>query len=874
MNSKVFFGLTSEEVLTSRAKNGENILKARKKKSFFIRLLMNFNDPIIRILLVAMGLNIIFSLGSMDISETIGMLLAVLISTTVSTVSEYGSERAFEKLSEESFNITCRVMRNGICESVSISEIVVGDCVIIGTGDRVPADGFLLDGEVTVDQSSINGESKEARKKLSGERELSPDKINALLRGSVVTGGNGIMLVAKVGEDTCIGRVASTLSEDTRESPLKHRLSGLAKTLSKLGFVLAFLVAAVYLYNELVIGSGFNIDVLMSKLGNKEYLIEHILNSLSLAVTILVVAVPEGLPMMICVILSANMKRMMNDKILVKKLVGIETAGSINLLFCDKTGTLTSGNQNVEKIISPVGVDISGSKYKKKAYICEILEACARYNSECTIKNGRAQGSNATDRAISDYFLSRESQKRTKPLSVRARVPFSSVYKFSAVALSNGCVIVKGAPEILLERARYIVTEDGKRAEINKDGLRVRINELAGMSMRVIAVAICDTLPKSGVLPELSLVAFIGIRDSIRRSSLGAVKKLHNAGIRVVMVTGDNRETASSVAKEIGIIKGKDDIIISGEELSKMSDEEVERILPRLSVVSRSLPNDKTRLVKIAQKIGLVVGMTGDGVNDAAALKSADVGFSMGTGTEVAKEAGDIVILNNDIASIVKAVLFGRTIFKSIRKFIVFQLTMNLCAVLVTVVAPFLGVESPITIVQMLWVNLIMDTLGGLAFAGEAAEERTLSEKPKDRSEPLLSLGMIAKVASLLISTLGICFFFLISEGVKERFHFYTDQIYYYAAFFCLFIFLSVINSFNARCDRVNIFANLYKNKSFIIIMGAVLLIQLLMVYYGGELFRAAPLLLKDLLYVGALSTLTVPLDFIRKIIIKLVKRA
>ena len=731
---------------------------------------------------------------------------------------------------------------------------------MLSSGDMIPADGFLLSGELYVSEAMLSGEEKDARKSISDNKVLAVGDGNSLFRSCTVLSGSGVMRVSAIGEGTLIGRIASSLSEDTRESPLRIRLSRLARLISRVGYVMAALAAAVYLYNLFVIESGFVWQVTLSKLCDAKTVFSAVVSALSLAITVIVVAVPEGLPMMICVVLSANMKRMLRDKILIKKPVGIETAGSMNILFCDKTGTLTSGKQSVEGIYIENGREISVSELKKYPMLDGIITRCAEYNCECSLKGGKAVGSNATDRAIAEKFSKRHADR-----TVQKRLSFDSKYKYSAVMLDNKEVIVKGAPEILLARSEGVISCDGRTLPINKSRIYARLRSLAEKSIRVIAIAKATEMPSEEYLPPLTIVALVGIRDKIRVSAEGSVKALKGAGVKVVMITGDNKDTAEAVAKECGILSDGD-FCITGKEMAQMSSEELEKVLPRLSVVARSLPSDKKRLVEIAQKSGLVVGMTGDGVNDAPALKAADVGFSMGSGTDVAKEAGDIVILNNDISSIVKAVLHGRNIFKSIRKFIMFQLIMNICAVSVTLIGPFLGVESPISVVQMLWINMIMDTLGGIAFAGEAASADILKEKPKKREEPILNSYMIGEIVFMGGVTLLVCALFMHSERIREIFMFYTKPNYYHAALFSLFVFLGIVNSFAARTPRLNMAANIKKNKAFISIMSAVAFIQLLMVYFGGDAFRGAPISAKHLFLIFTVSLSVIPVYLIKRI--------
>ncbi len=861
-------GLTAKEVEASRQKYGSNALSQAKRKSFFARFLSNLADPIIKILLGALAVNVIFALGSFDIAETLGIVAAILISTLVSTASEYGSEKAFEKLRSEGASEYFRVLRDGAIKEIHIEDIVVGDLVFLSAGERVPADGVLVSGEIGADESAITGESLEV-KKTSNTAE------NKVFRGSVVCVGQATMRVTAVGDNTLYGGAAGELAAETRESPLKLRLARLAKQISRIGYVAATLVSLAYFFNDIFIDSAFDKGVILSKLSDFSHVYNSLMHCLTLAVTVVVVSVPEGLPMMITVVLSSNMKKMMKDNILVRKLVGIETAGSMNILFCDKTGTLTTGKQSVCEIVSG---DTSVFRNERSlagqgGRIYEFLALDSAYNTESLMSSGKALGGNATDRAFRSFFRS----QIPSDCSVTGKVPFTSDRKYSAVRLiskkdKKQFCIVRGAPELILPNVNSVLSPSGKtETNFDKNKINAKMREMTSQAVRVLAVALCEKLPEKDLVGQkYTLVALVGVRDPLRREARAAVDEIHGAGVQVVMLTGDNRETASAVARECGIIgKFSDSLVITGEELSKMSDNEVAQKLPRLAVIARALPGDKSRLVRIAQDVQLVVGMTGDGVNDAPALKKADIGFAMGSGTDVAKEAGDIVVLDNNFKSIVKAVLYGRTIFASIRKFITFQLTMNLCAVAISLIGPFIGIDTPITVIQMLWVNIIMDTLGALAFAGEAAVKDIMKEKPKKRSEGLLSKYMIGHILFSGITTVALCLTFLCNDKIRVFYGAQTDPTRYLGAFFGLFIFLGIFNCFTARTERINIGAHLEKNKAFLLIMASVAVIQTFMIYFGGSMFRTLPLSFMELSFVVTLAFLIVPADILWKVFLR-----
>ena len=857
-----FTGLSEDEVVRSYNLHGDNSLVKEKKKGFIKRFFENLSDPIIRILFLALGLQLIVSLGNVNYFELGGILVAILLSTTVSTISEYRSDNSFEKMVRESKDGLISVLRGGKLEKINVSNIVVGDLVYLSGGDIVPADGEMIDGKIYVDQSALNGESREIVKSVGRDTSWDLASISKIFRGTVVVGGSGLMRVMRIGQSTYYGMVAKDVQSDTRESPLKLRLGKLASQISRIGYVASLIVGISYLFNAIVIDNKFNADLIINYLTNAPQLFSTILKAITLMITMVVVSAPEGLPMMITVVLSANMKRMINDKILVKKLVGIETAGSMNILFTDKTGTITEGRPTCDRFIYSFGSTRSLGALKNTGAIYENLLTCAKYNTDVVEAGGSISGGNATDRSIYEYFRDCKFRKE----KIRSKNPFSSEQKYSSVILENGKTIIKGAAEIILTACKYTLNKSGEKIRFDKLSVWNEYLEAVNHGERVVAVAISDEMNS-----ELCFVALIAMKDKIRPGVIDAVKAVQQAGIRIVMITGDGRETAKSIAEECGIFSRKTkSIIISGEELRRLDDRDVRNLLPDLSVVYRALPQDKTRLVRLSQELDMVVGMTGDGINDSPSLKLSDVGFAMGSGADIAKSAADIVILDNGFLAISKTILYGRTIFKSIRKFITFQLTMNIAACGVSLLGQFFGIDTPITITQMLWVNIIMDTLGGLAFAGEAPLDYYMREKPKRRDERILSREMISQIAITGLFTLGICILFLTSPVIRLMYGGINPTDKFYTAFYVLFIFCGIFNCFSARCSRLWMMSNISKNKAFIIIMILISVIQICMVYYGGAMFRCVPLLRQELTFAVLLASSVVPFEMIRRLVYKL----
>ena len=844
-------GLTSEEVLSSRKLNGSNKITEKKKTTIFGLIIEAMNDPIIKILLIALGVKILFFLNDSDIYETIGIIVAIILATVISSLSEYGSEKAFQKLSKSTSNILVKVIRDSVVKNVSIEEVVKGDYVYLESGDKVPADGVIYNGSVYIDESMLSGETKEQYKSINKK----------VYRGSVVVNGSGVFIVTGVGNDTYYGKIAKDIQEKTPDSPLKNRLRVLGAFISKIGYICAFLVIVSYLFNVVVVQNNFDLDKIKLMLGSFKTFTPHLLYSLTLGITIIVVAVPEGLPMMITLVLSSNMKRLLKENVLVRKLVGIESSGSLNILYTDKTGTLTKGKLEMVGFASYDGKLYKSFSDIRKCKLGEILKLNLVYNNQANYISSEIIGGNTTDRAILKY-VGEVSKSKYRVLE---KNEFSSELKYSSVKLNyeGNTTFVKGAYEVVGSKCKYYYRCDGSRGIIkNVSELVSKGDEFTKNGYRVLACC-------SGKEDSLSFVGFILIKDEVREEAVSGIRSVSEAGIQTVMITGDNKLTATSIAKEIGLISSEEDIILTSEELNKMSDIEVKKIIPKLRVVARSLPEDKKRLVILSQELGLVTGMTGDGVNDAPALKRADVGFAMGSGTDGAKEVSDIIILDDNFKSIVKTILFGRTIFKSIRKFIIFQLTVNLTAVSLSVIGPFFGITTPVTVIQMLWINMIMDTLAGVAYAYEPPLDSYMKEAPKKKDEKIMNSYMLKEILVTGMYMSLLCMFFLKSEFIHSMYRVGENDKYVMSAFFGLFIFMTIFNAFNARSYWLYIFANLRKNKVFLFITLFIIVVELLMIYFGGSIFRTTGLTIIELDITLLLAMSVIPFDFIRKQVIK-----
>lgn len=855
-------GLSNNEVSISRKKYGSNEIIRTNKNSFIHLLLESLGDPIIKILLIALAIKVVVLFEYFDWFETIGILIAIFLASFISSISEYGSEKAFTRLQEEASRTTCKVKRNGEILEILEKDVVVGDIIILNAGDKVPADGYLIKGNLSVSEKDLNGESKEI-KKTSTHSEISINDNNIIYRSSIIYDGEAIMKVTAVGTNTTYGKLALEIQEKEPDSPLKVRLRGLAKFISKIGYVGAALVTLSYLFSKIVIDNNFNPTLIMGTLSNFKVMFSYLIYALTLVVTVIVVAVPEGLPMMITLVLSSNMKKMLKEQVLVRKLVGIETAGSLNVLLTDKTGTITSGNLRVTNFIDTNFIVYKNLKGINDPKYQTILNYALSYNNSSSISlDGSIIGSNQTDKAILSFAGSNKGNKK-----IINKETFNSSKKYSSVTLEDNITYFKGAPEVLIPKCSYSYNSLTKK-RIDRAKINQTINYYASKNARVLVLAMKEDY--NGSLDNLTFLGIIVIEDEIRKESYDAVKTIKGAGINVIMVTGDALLTAKEIAKRVGIIGRDEDIAITSNDLAKLSDEEIIKIYPNLKVIARALPSDKSRLVKVLESSNLVVGMTGDGVNDAPALKKANVGFAMGSGTEVSKEAADIVILDDNIASISKAILYGRTIFKSIRKFIIYQLTVNMAALVVAIIGPLIGVSTPVTIIQMLWINMIMDTFAGVAFSFEPPLEEYMTEPPKDKNEPIMSPYMLSQIIFTGAYSSILCILFLKLPIFKLFIR--SESEYFMTAYFALFIFIGIFNAFSSRTTRYNLLANLLQNKVFLTIFCMISIVQIYLIYFGGDLFRTYGLLPLELIFVTILAFTVVPIDFIRKRLLKYFK--
>lgn len=851
MNSR---GLNSNEVHESQMKFGKNVITNTKKNGFLKLLLESLGDPIIKILLIVLAVKTVFLFQNFDWFETLGIVIAILLASLISTISEYGSEKSFEKMQEESSRIKSMCIRDGALKEINIEDIVVGDIVKLDSGAFIPADGVIIEGSISIDESSFTGETKDVEKK----------RTDMVYRGSVVLNGGCYIKVTEVGTATKYGKIALELQHKNPDSPLKLKLRVLAGTISKIGTIGAVLVMVSYLFSVIFISNSFDMKLILEVLTTPKIIFGHIIYALTLGVTIIIVSVPEGLPMMVALVLSSNMKRMVKNNVLVRRMVGIETAGSLNTLFTDKTGTLTKGNLEV------VGIVLSDAKVLKTIEELNLEKGIRKYILENMILNNEAKldsdgnmlGGNITDKA-----LLRFSKGYRSTAIVREQQFFSSETKFASVKIDDGVehTLIKGAPEVLLPKIRDAYDATGKKVYVARETISSMVSKYTNLGYRVILLADKG----SEYYESLTFISLVLLKDEVSETAKEAIEMIESASVQVVMITGDALDTAKSIGKEIGLIKDHRDLTLTSKELARMSDDDIKKVYKDIRIIARALPSDKSRLVKIGQSLNLVVGMTGDGVNDAPALKCADVGFAMGSGSEVSKEASDIVILDNDLLSIGKSILYGRTIFKSIRKFVVFQLTMNLCALTLSILGPFLNINTPITVMQMLWINMIMDTFAGLAFSFEPPLKEYMKNAPTKKDEHILNKYMYSSILVTGVYTAMLLILFLKLPFLNNQFRYSPDDKFLLTAFFGLFVFSGVINSFNARTERINIFSNITHNIPFISIILLIVIVQVVLLYFGGNTFRTYGLTPKEFLIMISFAFTVLPVDIIRKVVMR-----
>jgi calcium-translocating P-type ATPase len=880
-----FNGLSDKEVEQSREKYGSNQIPDSEPTTFWQEFKETFSDPMIKILLAIAALMIVmFFFGYAEIYEPLGTIIAVFIVAFVSAKTGVASDTKYRELKDNTEKDKCKVHRNGMVTVIEVDDVVVGDKILLQSGDKIPADGILIDGSLKVDNSALNGEAEECKKIAADIDTQLPDDItgdtfvdkSSLFRGAVVFDGEGILDVRKVGLKTMMGKMALEMQEDEPDSPLKVKLAKLANQISTFGYIGATVIAIFYLAYFILTAGGFSA---FFALGFQEVILK-IVDAVSLAVVIIVCAVPEGLPLMISLVLMQNTSKMLDHNVLVRKAEGIETAGSLNILFSDKTGTITKGSLEVVDFFTADGNSIDIPQLSKHSKVKSLVDLAIGKNTQSLFDSShRVIGGNATDQALMKFIGEETFNLLTANTEyvITAQQGFNSSNKFSQAMIGSlGKTFYKGAPERLLAKAKKYLDADGNIRDIDNAVLNRKIDELASKAMRVLAFGYSEKdLVENQINDDVVLIGLVGIRDDVRPEARDAIKEVQDAGIQVVMITGDRLETAVAIAKDAGLLKSNDDMALSSAQLNEMSDDDVKKIIPKIRVIARALPTDKSRMVRLCQEMNLVVGMTGDGVNDSPALKRADVGFAMGSGTEAAKEAGKIVILDDNFKSIKDAILYGRTIYNNILKFCKFQLVINVAAVIVSAIAPFFGVEEPLKVTHLLFVNLVMDGLGAIMLGNEPALEKYMLEKPRRRDESIVSKKMMAQIVTMGVWLTIVSFVFLKAPFFVDLF---DNEEQHLTAYFVLFIWSALFNGFNVRDEGFGIFKGLDLNPGFMKVFVAIVLVQAVIVNAGlipipvfsfiGEMFSCVPFGIKGWVTVIILAFTMIPVDMIRKMIV------
>ena len=864
-------GLSDSQVNKSKQDFGTNALAKKETESLWSMFIGAFDDIWIKVLCAALVMKIVISVigvfvpalaGENDVVEIISIVLAIALATGFSTLSEYRNSSRSEALQEEYNKTYAKVMRNGKLVNILTSEIVKGDTILVQAGDKVPTDGVLFEGHIKVSQAALNGESRDENKTAADNLDEAEStdyaSANKVFMGSVVTSGEGYMVATVIGDASELGKINKALTDDNEEDERKDtsslKLEVVAAGIGKLG-VSAAAIAGV-------------LDVVLNLIRTDEpitvvYVLLLVAEAVMLMASIVIMAVPEGLPMMNSLVQSMNTESMYKKNILVSHKAAFSDSAYMNVLFSDKTGTITQGNLSLVEFITGDG------KIAEHIPSQEFIEAIT-LNNLAKVSEGKPIGSNNMDRALLGYALEHGyDDSKNDPDKVADISGFDSEKKCATVTLKNGLVYWKGATENIIDKVTHYMLPSGEEKEFtaaDKKAVEDQMLAQAKRTMKLLSVAkIADG--------KTVLMAVLCLRDNVRTDAVETVEILNNAGIQVVMVTGDAEETAVAIAKEAGILKDEqNDVVLTHEELEQMSDEELKKKLPNLRVVSRAKPLDKKRLVSISQQLDNVCGMTGDGVNDAPALKQADIGFAMGDGTAVAQEAGDVVILNNSLTSIKDCVLNSRTMSKSVGKFLIFQLTVNISTLLMNIIAPILGWTEPFSIVQILWINLIMDTLAAMAFGGEPILDRYMNEKPALRKDNILTTYIKSAIGtSSVFITLGSI---LILENIGGITDFVTPagcadpELYEKTFMFAFFIYSIIFNSLNTRSERFNVFEHIEENKNFIIVMGVIFILQTIIIEIGGQVFSTTTLNAKALFVSMLLAVLIIPVDMVRKAII------
>mgnify|MGYP002550142513 CR=1 FL=1 len=878
-------GLTDDEVRKSRTEHGVNLLTPPKRPSLWKLYLEKFEDPVVRVLLVAAFFSLIISVVENEYAETIGIIAAILLATGIGFFFEYDANKKFDLLNAVNEETLVKVIRNGRVQEVPRKDIVVGDIVILETGEEIPADGELVEAiSLQVNESNLTGEPVINKTIIEADfDEEATYASNLVMRGTTVVDGHGTMRVLHVGDATEIGKVARQSTEENLEpTPLNIQLTKLANLIGKIGFTVAGLAFLIFFVKDVLLYFDFG-----ALNGWHEWLpvFERTLKYFMMAVTLIVVAVPEGLPMSVTLSLALNMRRMLSTNNLVRKMHACETMGAITVICTDKTGTLT---QNLMQVHEPNFYGIkNGSNLSDddiSALIAEGISANSTAFLEETETGEKPKGvGNPTEVALLLWLNSqgRNYLKLRENARVLDQLTFSTERKFMATLVESPLIgkkilYIKGAPEIVLGKCKEVVL-DGRRVDAveYRSTVEAQLLNYQNMAMRTLGFAfkiVEENEPNDCVelvsANDLNFLGVVAISDPIRPDVPAAVAKCQSAGIGIKIVTGDTPGTATEIARQIGLWKPETDTDrnrITGVAFAELSDEEALDRVMDLKIMSRARPTDKQRLVQLLQQKGAVVAVTGDGTNDAPALNHAQVGLSMGTGTSVAKEASDITLLDDSFNSIGTAVMWGRSLYHNIQRFILFQLTINLSALLIVLIGSMFGRELPLTVTQMLWVNMIIDTFAAAALASLPPNPKVMNEMPRKSTDFIISPKMRNYILGIGLSftvlLLGLMYWFTINDGVMSR--------HDLSVFFTTFVMLQFWNMFNAKGFEAchSVLHDLRGSRTFFLVLLLIAVGQVLIVEFGGPVFRTTPLTwVQWLEVIGYTSLIAILGDVVRSI--------
>ena len=844
-------GLSDEEVIRSRQQYGENLLTPPKRESVWKLYLEKFQDPVIKVLLVAALLSLGISIVENEYAETIGIIFAIFLATGIGFYFEYDANKKFDLLNALGEETQVKVIRGGKVHSIPRREVVVNDLVIIENGEEIPADGELIEAtSLQINESSLTGELMV--EKTINPAEFDPEATypsNQVMRGTTVTDGHGIMRVSRVGDQTEIGKVARQSTEESEEeTPLNKQLTRLANLIGKVGFTIAGITFIVFVSRDLYAWFQTHNGIQDWQQGME--VVQIVLKYFMMAVTLIVVSVPEGLPMSVTLSLALNMRRMLATNNRVRKMHACETMGAVTVICTDKTGTLTQNKMQVYEL---------ATNYELLTMnVPSLITDCMAINSTAFLehKDGELVPiGNPTEGALLlwlnkqgyDYEQLRNSAK------VICQLPFSTERKFMATLVEKEgkrILYIKGAPEIILKHSRnYLSSEKEIRPiEAYRTTAEEQLMKYQNMAMRTLGFAVAEVDERAGTdceeLVANSVITFLGIAaisDPIRPDVPAAVGKCQSAGIDIKIVTGDTPGTATEIARQIGLWKPEDTDRnrINGIEFAALTDEEALDRVMDIKIMSRARPTDKQRLVQLLQKRSAVVAVTGDGTNDAPALNHAQVGLSMGTGTSVAKEASDITLLDDSFNSIGTAVMWGRSLYKNIQRFIAFQLTINVVALAIVLLGAIMGTEIPLTVTQMLWINLIMDTFAAMALASIPPSESVMKEKPRKSSDFIITPAMYRNIGGMgllfVIVLIGL-YLYMNAYGMLD--------LKGLTIFFTIFVMMQFWNLFNARVlgTTDSTFKGFSRSYTLWIVAAIILLGQFIIVQWGGSVFRTTPL--------------------------------